>query len=84
MRLRGRELDWREIEGETVVLDVQRSLYLAVNAAGTLLWKRLADGATRAELIHCLMEAFSLDQQRAEADVDEFVALLRAHELVAG
>ena len=35
MRLRDENLTWREIDGETVLLDLAGSKYLTVNAAGT-------------------------------------------------
>ena len=36
------DLDWREVEGELVALDLRESRYLAVNRTGQVLWAALA------------------------------------------
>jgi hypothetical protein len=83
IRLRGDDLDWREVEGEVVVLDVRRSVYVAVNASGAVLWPALADGATREALVDRLVTRYDKDPQDAGVDVDAFVADLRAQGLLA-
>jgi Coenzyme PQQ synthesis protein D (PqqD) len=73
-RLRRDGLHWREIAGEAIVLDVPASLYLSANPAGTLLWNELAEGATRDRLAGRLMEEYDIARDRAERDVDAFLA----------
>ena len=82
MRLRDADLDWREVEGELVALDMRESRYLAVNRAGQVLWAALAEGATRAQLVDRLIEDFDIDQARAVADVDAFTAELESRDLL--
>lgn len=76
-RLRSDGLDWRVVDEEAVILDAERSAYNATNASGTVLWTRLHDGATRAELVDALGARFALERTRAEADVDAFLSDLR-------
>ena len=73
LRLRSHGLEWREIEGEVVALDVPTSRYLRLNRTGALLWSSLAAGATREELLERLMERFDLDETKAAADLDAFL-----------
>ena len=40
-------VEWREIDGEVVVLDTEASKYLAGNRTAAALWSKLAAGATR-------------------------------------
>jgi hypothetical protein len=82
LRLRPDALDWREVEGEIVALDVRASTYLAVNATGASIWPALLEGATRDELVNRLQGRFEIDQSRAEADVDAFLATLRQRDLL--
>ena len=82
MQLRDTDLEWREVEGELVALDLRESRYLAVNRTGQALWAALADGATRDELIEGLVEAFGIDRARAAADVDAFTAELESRDLL--
>ncbi len=64
---------WQEVDGETVVLDVQESTYLGVNESGSVLWSALTEGATRAELVARLRATYPLSAERAGADVDAFL-----------
>ena len=73
IRLKSRALEWRELDGELVALEAERSLYLAANPAATLLWQRLADGATYADLCEALVSAYSIDHHVADRDVGQFL-----------
>ena len=83
LRLRGDSLEWRALEGEVLALDNETRRYLATNRAGTVLWSRLAEGATRDELVAALTARFDVDEPAAGRDVDAFVAALGAEKLLA-
>ena len=82
LTLRDADVDWREVEGELVVLDLRDSRYLAINATGRVLWAALAEGATHNQLVERLIEAFDVDQARAGADVDAFIGELESRDLL--
>jgi hypothetical protein len=82
LRLRNSALEWREIEGEVVAVDTRKSVYMAVNQTGAILWPALAEGATRDELVKRLTEAYDIDRGEAEAGVDSFVTVLRENDLL--
>ena len=75
-------LVWREFEDEVLALDMERSIYLRLNRSGAVLWERLADGATRSDLIAVLTDRFDVGPEEAAADVDAFVAACRERGLV--
>jgi hypothetical protein len=77
IRLKPRALEWREIDGEVVALEADSAIYLAANPAATLLWRRLADGATRDELCEALAGAYGIDHDLAARDVDAFLEQAR-------
>jgi hypothetical protein len=72
-------LEWREVQGEIVALDLQRSLYLAANRSGATMWRALSEGATREQLIERLSKMFAIDRQTAERDVSAFLDRLDAN-----
>ena len=82
LRLRQGSLDWRAIDDEIVMLDGEQSQYLATNASGTLLWKTLQEGATRAQLVELLVSRYAIAEEQARSDTDVFLAELRARELI--
>jgi hypothetical protein len=78
LRINSQEVAWREIGDEVVVLQMSTATYLSINGTGRTLWNRLADGATRAELI----DTYEIDADRAARDVDSFVESLAASGLI--
>lgn len=83
MQLRQDGISWQEIDGELVILDLVRSVYLTTNVSGAFLTKLLAQDRTRDDLTNRLAEEFGLDDERAAADVDAFLALLAQRGLLA-
>ena len=82
-QLRDGELEWREVEGEIVALDLRASTYLSVNKAGTALWPHLTTGVSRDELVAVLTARFDIDAEAAGRDVDSFVGMLEEKGLLA-
>jgi hypothetical protein len=83
LALRTDDLHWREVDDEIVVLEARGSTYLSVNNSGVLLWRLLARGTTRDELVAGLVEGYGIDADVAGADADRFLDAVRAAELLA-
>jgi hypothetical protein len=81
--LRAEKAPWREIDGEVIALDLESSRYVALNPTASLLWQRLAAGATREQLVDTLLDEFEVARDRAAADVDAFLAELSERGLLA-
>ena len=77
------DIDWREIDGEVVVLDRREGRYLAINPSGAVLWPALVEGASEDALVERLAERYRLERDRARADVRAFLDWLRARGLLA-
>jgi hypothetical protein len=73
-RLRNDAVSWAETDDGIAVLDLKRSVYLAVNVSGASLWRRLSHGATVRDLTALLQSEFDVDEKMADADVHEFLA----------
>jgi hypothetical protein len=82
VKLRPDDLEWREVEGEVVALDLRSSRYLAVNHSGTVLWPALHAGATREALTARLRDTCGLDAAAAARDVDSFLDMLASEGLL--
>jgi hypothetical protein len=72
MRLMG-DIDWREIDGEIVILDRRQGKYLAVNPSGAVLWPALVEGASEETLVERLVSRYRVDRRRASRDVSAFL-----------
>lgn len=74
----------REVEGETVILDLRTQRYIGGNRSVAVLWPLLEDGATAAQLAERLVEEFGVEPARADADVAAFVTRLGELGLMRG
>ena len=82
LRLRDRNLSWREIDEEILVLDLEAAAYISVQGAGRTLWPLLVTGATRSQLVTALTAKYEIDDEVAVRDVDLFVADLKERGLI--
>ena len=82
LKLRSRDVEWRTVGDEVVVLDLASSTYVSVNAVGTAVWPLLVDGTTRDALVAAVVERFDVDEERAGRDLDAFVGQLDAAKLL--
>lgn len=77
----------REIAGETIAVPSgaaarRISGLVALNGSGKFLFELLQEEKTEAELVSALTEAYEVEEPLARADVAEFLALLREHNLL--
>jgi hypothetical protein len=72
---------WQVIDGQAVLMDLERGRALGLNATGSFLWARL-EGRTEEELGGELCQAFPVEPERAREDVAAFVSLLRSRGFV--
>ncbi|TDE07474.1 PqqD family protein [Jiangella asiatica] len=84
MKLRSDGVSWREIDGETVILDLSSSTYLKTNQAGSTLMRLLAEDRSSDELAEGLVDAFGIPADRARADTEAFIRMLRERKLLEG
>jgi hypothetical protein len=85
LQLRVDDLAWREVQDELVVLEVTTATYLSLNGSAKMLWHRLVDGATVAELRASLVTTYGISDGQAASDVGEFLdVLIERGLLVAG
>jgi hypothetical protein len=82
MKLRTEGVSWREIDGETVILDLSSSTYLKTNAAGSTIMRLLAEERTSAELADGLVDEFGIPADQAKVDTETFIAMLRERNLL--
>ena len=63
--LREQDLDWRDIQDEIVVLDAEICRISGPSRLGGLVWRLLADSATRDSLVEALVATYGVDATRA-------------------
>jgi hypothetical protein len=82
LRVRTEALEWREVEGVIIALDLRASEYLELNHTAAILWRELTRGAAFEDLVTKLTERFEVDRASATRDVESFIGTLSERDLV--
>ncbi len=77
----------KEIVGDYIVVPTGENYLdfgavISINESGAFLWKQLQDNKSVDELSSALAEEYGIETDVAKADVEEFVALLKEHNLI--
>ena len=67
---------FRELDGETVLLDFATGRYFGLNAVGTRLWTLIAEGTGIAAAIDAIAAEFDAPRDEVARDVEELVTEL--------
>ena len=72
-----------DMDGETVMMDVQQGSYFALSGSGPQIWKQLEEPKNIDEVIEALSEAFETSEVHdLEDEVTGFIAKLLEMDLV--
>lgn len=72
----------RPLREEMVLLDLDSGIYYSLNPLGALIWSHLERGATPAAIIAAITAEYDVQPDVAAADLQAFLAELRARNLV--
>jgi hypothetical protein len=78
---RNKDVAWRIIEGEAILISAEDSMLHSLDEVGTRIWE-LADGSsTVKEIAQKIFDEYEIDLETAENDVAEFVTNLASEKL---
>jgi len=77
-----KNVPWRIIEGEAIVVDIDGGEIIHLNETGAVVWKNL-DGKTDVSgIVDHVCEEFDVEKNIAETDVTEFLKTLTEKKVV--
>jgi hypothetical protein len=80
---RNPELIAADMDGETVMMDIQSGHYYGINAVGSHVWALLETEQRLDTVVAAVLEAFETqDAMNVAKDVQAFLAEMQAHKLV--
>jgi hypothetical protein len=65
-----------EVEGESVLLDVDSGMYYGLDEIGTLIWRQLGETADREQIVQAILVDYDATPEQVRLDVGQFIALL--------
>lgn len=70
---RDRDIIATDMDGETVMMSVERGEYYGLSGVGPFLWEQLVEPLSIDQLCRRVMQAFEVDEATCRADVSAFV-----------
>lgn len=78
----GEQVVFRDVEGETVLLHLERGVYFGLDVIGTRIWKTLVEHGRARPALAPLVAEFDVTPERLEEDVTRLLADLHEHGLI--
>lgn len=82
--IRNKDIAWRVIDGEALVVSPKDSLVYPLNEAGTRIWELLDGGRTIADISSIICDEFEGDRALIQKDVVDFIEDLLKAGLIDG
>jgi len=71
-----KSIEWKEVEGETILLNHKKNEFFVLNETGTIVWKKL-NGKNSEEMISKeLAKKFKVTEKKALADTKQLIKKL--------
>jgi Coenzyme PQQ synthesis protein D (PqqD) len=79
---RNPKLSWTDMDGETVLLDVEHGEYTGLGGVGGRVWELLAEPITAVQICATIVTEFDVDADTCRKDVAAFLDELLAGDLI--
>ena len=77
-----KDVVFRELEGEMVLLNLATGVYFGLDAVGTRIWALIDGRRSAADIVETLTGEYDVDGETCAADLAHLLETLRANELV--
>ena len=67
---------FREIDGETVILDMESGVYVGLDDIGTFVWSLMEEGISLQNLLNETLLKYDVESQQCLDDLQEFLSEL--------
>lgn len=71
-----------DLEGEAVILDLERGRYYGLNEVGARVWSLVQEPRSVSEIRDCILREYAVDAGRCEADLLALLGQLLRKQLV--
>jgi hypothetical protein len=78
---RNPEQIFTDMDGDTVMLNVEQGSYFGIGGTGNRIWELLAEPQTAAQLVTVICNEFEVEKAECESDVVNFCQSLLEHDL---
>lgn len=75
-------ITWDEIDGETLIINVETGYYFSLEGVGSLIWKMLTDEVDERDMVARIVSEYEVEESTARDDLQALVDALAGEELV--
>lgn len=73
---------FREVDGESVILDLTNATYFGLDAVGTRIWQLVIEHGALVRVFETLLSEYDVDPAVLQADLLDLVGRLQARQLL--
>lgn len=71
-----------QVEGESVILDMEEGVYYGLNPTGSRIWEAIQEERRVEEVVSIILEQYNVDPEKCRKDVVSLVKRLEENDLV--
>jgi hypothetical protein len=68
-----KDVVFRDLVGESVILDLRSGVYFGLNEVGTRIWQILSQDGDKEAVLRGLLQEFDVEEPRLRQELDSFV-----------
>ena len=77
-----KRIAWDELDGETLIINVETGHYFSLDGVGSLIWSMLADGVDDPDMVARIVSEYEVAESTARDDLEALIDTLASEELV--
>lgn len=77
-----REIDATNLNGETVMMNLDKGEYFGLNTIGSRIWNIVSEEITIKDIVNILLNEYEIDNDTCEKSVIDFLKELQTAELI--
>ena len=75
-------IDWKEFDNESVLLNLTTGYYFRLNQVGSFVWPLIDGEHNLGDMVDQVVPKFEVSQRQAKSDIHDFIEQLLAEELI--
>ncbi len=81
--LRNPNLIATEMDGDTVMMSIDRGEYFGIGGVGSRVWELLERPRSLTDIVRTICDEFEVDETTCRADIERFIGELQGHGLAS-
>jgi hypothetical protein len=70
------QVNWRDIKGETVILNIESGVFYTLNDVGRFIWELIAEGHNFESITSQIINRFEVSPEQSRDDAEKFITRL--------